>query len=113
MSPAGTRCHHSSGRPPVARAPACQDPAASEATAMTATPIRLCVPFRWPPLILCTIHANAPVRKPNVRAIVDPGSSRSGRTPAPAVRAIPVARCTPVTCSRGATAVKARAPDSA
>jgi len=41
MSPAGTRCHHSSGRPPVARAPACQDPAASEATAMTATPIRL------------------------------------------------------------------------
>ena len=56
-------------------------------------PSRLCVPFRWPPLSRCVIHANAPVRKPNVRAMVDPGSSTSGRTPAPAVRAIPAARC--------------------
>src|SRR6185437_16945171 len=80
---------------------------------MIATPSRLCVPFRWPPLIVCTIQAKAPVRKPNVRAMVDPGSSRSGRIPVPAVSAAATARWVPVTGSRGATAAKARAPDSA
>ena len=109
MRPAGMRCHHG----PAVRALACQDAAPSAAAATRVTPIRLCVPLRWPPLMWCTIQAKAPVRKPNVRAMVDPGSSMSGSTPAPAVRATAAARCTPVTCSRGAAAVKARAPDSA
>src|SRR5689334_18774984 len=45
--------------------------------------------------------------------MVDPGSSRSGRTPAPAVSVAATASCTPLTGSSGATAAKARAPDSA
>jgi hypothetical protein len=87
MSPAGTRCHHSSGCWAVAAALCCQDPAQSAAAVISATPSRLCVPFRCPPLSRCTIQAKAPVRKPNVRAMVDPGSSRSGRIPAPLTRA--------------------------
>ena len=48
-----------------------------------------------------------------VRAMVDPGSSRSGRIPAPAVSVAATASWMPLTGSRGATAAKARAPDSA
>jgi hypothetical protein len=42
--------------------------------------------------------------------MVDPGSSRSGRIPAPAVSVAATASWVPLTGSRGATATKARAP---
>ena len=53
------------------------------------------------------------VKNPRVREIVEPGSSMSGRVAAPAVNTAPASRPAPVTCSTGATAVKARAPLSA
>ena len=45
--------------------------------------------------------------------MVEPGSSMSGSTPAPAVSTSPASSPGAVTCSSGATAVKATAPVSA
>ena len=91
------------------RLPACVT-ASQAATVNTATPMMLCVPLRWPPLILCTSQDTASVKKPRVREIVEPCSSMSGAVAALAVNTAPASRAGPLTCSTGATAVNTSAP---
>ncbi len=72
-----------------------------------------CVRCRWPPETFSTSQEKLLLRKPKASAMELSGWSMSGSTPAPADKAIPVARYAPLTCISGARAAKANAPLSA